>query len=546
MRGRGRAAFERALPQFFARSRWYAGKARTIRGLETLDVVALASTRARQARARSFLVLIQVEYGEGEPETYVLAVTVADPDRAEELLADHPNCGIAWIDVRSGGERLFLHDALVDPAFMASALDAFRARRTFPSMGGGELRATVNAHFRRAVGDRSADDLVGHPLGVDQSNTSIAFGQQVLVKMFRRAQEGVNPDLEIGRFLTETAEFEHSPALLGALEYRKGSRREPRTIAVLSDFVPNEGDAWAYTLDQLGLFYESANRFIPDAESWVPPWPMWLESIGWQPSAAVADALGPYVDAAELLGRRTAELHYALASGVDEAFAPEPFTTLYQRSLYQSMRAQVRPTLTMVRRRLRHLDERTRPLAEALLTSENQILERFSELRSHRFDVHRIRVHGDYHLGQVLRSGREFVIVDFEGEPSRSPTERRIKRSALSDVAGMVRSFQYARQAALRELADRGLLPPEQYESMHQRGRIWQYWVTVRFLTGYFEAAEGADFVPSDPVDLASLLTTYTLDKALYEVRYEMSHRPDWAAIPISGVLELVDGSNSS
>ena len=543
LRGRGRAAFERALPQFFARSRWYAGKARTIRGLETLDVVALASTRARQARARSFLVLIQVEYGEGEPETYVLAVTVAEPDRAEELLADHPNCGIAWIDVRSSGERLFLHDALVDPAFMASALDAFRARRTFPSMGGGELRATVNAHFRRAVGDRSADELVGHPLGVDQSNTSIAFGQQVLVKMFRRAQEGVNPDLEIGRFLTETAEFEHSPALLGALEYRKGSRREPRTIAVLSDFVPNEGDAWAYTLDQLGLFYESANRFIPDAESWVPPWPMWLESIGWQPSAAVADALGPYVDAAELLGRRTAELHYALASGVDDAFAPEPFTTLYQRSLYQSMRAQVRPTLAMVRRRLRHLDERTRPLAEALLTSENQILERFSELRSHRFDVHRIRVHGDYHLGQVLHSGREFVIVDFEGEPSRSPTERRIKRSALSDVAGMVRSFQYARQAALRELADRGLLPPEQYESMQQRGRIWQYWVTVRFLTGYFEAAEGADFVPRDPVDLASLLTTYTLDKALYEVRYEMSHRPDWAAIPISGVLELVDGS---
>jgi maltose alpha-D-glucosyltransferase/alpha-amylase len=140
----------------------------------------------------------------------------------------------------------------------------------------------------------------------------------------------------------------------------------------------------------------------------------------------------------------------------------------------------------------------------------------------------------------VLHTGREFVIIDFEGEPSKSPTERRIKRGALTDVAGMVRSFQYARVAALRDLDQRGLLAPELFEELDRRGRAWQHWVTVSFLSGYFQAAEGASFVPSDPEDVRTLLTAYTLDKALYEVRYELNNRPDWAAIPLRGVLQLV------
>ncbi len=540
LRGRGRSAFERALPRYLADSRWYAGKGRTIRALETLDVVPLARTRARQATAQAFLVLTHIDYAEGEPETYLLPLTVADANRADELLADHPNCGIGWVDVRATGERLFLHDALVDPTLMTSALEAFRNRRTFASTGGADLRASVNARFRRAIADLPADELAVHTLGGDTSNTSVGFGQHFVMKIFRRAQEGVNPDLEIGRFLTEEAGFTHSPPLFGALEYQKGSRREPRTLAVLSGFVPNEGDAWQYTLDQLGLFYESAQQRIPDSEAWVPPWSTWLDSLWWQPADAVADALGPYLGAAELLGRRTAELHHALASGVDEAFAPEPFTTLYQRSLYQSMRAQVRPTLGAVRKALKGLDDEVRPLAEELLASEAEILDCFSQLRSHRFDVHRIRVHGDYHLGQVLHAGREFVIVDFEGEPSRSPTERRIKRSALSDVAGMVRSFHYAQVAALRDLDHQGWLPTEQREPMRDRGRVWQFWVTIRFLRGYLDAAEGSSFLPVDMADVDALLTTYTLDKALYEVRYELGHRPDWASIPVRGVLDLV------
>jgi maltose alpha-D-glucosyltransferase/alpha-amylase len=406
-------------------------------------------------------------------------------------------------------------------------------------MGNAELQATTTPWFRRVLNGAGAEDLAVQYIGAEQSNSSAIFGNRIVMKMFRRAQEGVNPDLEIGRYLTEMG-FPHTAPLLGTLEYARGVRSEPRTISVVYAYVPNEGDAWHYTQDQLSIFYESALHTIPEELTNLPAWPSDLSADVPLP-AEVAEAVGPFLDSAELLGRRTAELHRALAAGEVEAFAPEPFTTLYQRSVYQSMRSQVRPTLSLVRRTLGRLDDGIRPLAETLLEREAEILDRFSAVRAHRIDVSRIRVHGDYHLGQVLHAGRDFVIIDFEGEPSRSPTERRIKRSAITDVAGMIRSFQYATAAGLRTMEERGMVRPEQREDLARRGRVWEHWVTWQFLRGYLDEAGNAPFVPSDPDDLQVLLLAYTLDKALYEVRYELNNRPTWADIPLRGVQELLD-----
>jgi maltose alpha-D-glucosyltransferase/alpha-amylase len=351
----------------------------------------------------------------------------------------------------------------------------------------------------------------------------------------------VNPDLELGSYLTNEADFGHTARLLGAMEYRRG-KGEARTIGVLNGYVTNEGDAWNYTLDALGLYYESARTAIRDEEVVIPPWSEVLELVDDDPPDVIADAIGPYLDSAQLLGQRTAELHVALASGTTETFAPEAFTTLYQRSLYQSMRAQVRPTLQMLRKAMGDLEERGVADAESVLGAENAILGRFDAVRTHRFDTSRIRVHGDFHLGQVLHSGRDFVIIDFEGEPSRSPTERRIKRSPLADVAGMLRSFQYAARAGLNAHAERGLVPQDQWEAFEARERAWQMWVTIRFLAGYLETADGTLLVPPDEDDLQVLLTAYALDKALYEVRYDLGHRPDWAPIPLHGIVQLLEG----
>jgi len=541
-RSRGRASLCRVLPGFLAHNRWYAGKSRTIRSVDVVDTIAVSAGRVRESRsaAQAFVTLVDVDYTEGEPETYVLPLSVARAADADRLLADHPNCGIAWVQVRSTGERLLLFDALVDEAFLEGALTAVRRRRSFSSSAGGQMRTSSNAEFRRVVS--AADDLSVQVFNAEQSNSSASFGNRVVMKVFRRAQEGVNPDLELGRYLSDKTDFEHVAPLLGALEYVRG-RSEPRTIALLSGYVHNEGDAWHYTLDALGLFYESAVQSVPDDVLDVPRWRDLLDVVDLMPPDIVADAIGPYLDSAETLGRRTAELHRALAAGTDEEFEPEAFTTLYQRSLYQSMRTQVRPTMQRLRRTLDALDPRTAAMAEEVLASESRLQAVFGAVRSHRIDTRRIRIHGDYHLGQVLHAGRDFVIIDFEGEPSRPPTERRIKRSALVDVAGMIRSFQYAATAGLRAHDERGLMSAGQRPALEARGRVWQVWVTARFLSGYLAVAEGAGLVPHDRDDVQLLLSAFTLDKALYEVCYDLDHRPDWAAIPLEGVLSiLADG----
>jgi maltose alpha-D-glucosyltransferase/alpha-amylase len=238
-------------------------------------------------------------------------------------------------------------------------------------------------------------------------------------------------------------------------------------------------------------------------------------------------------------------LHEALLSDDVEAFTPEPFTTLWQRSLYQAFRAQVAPTLQLLRRSIDRLPEEARENAIVLLDAESEILAIFQRVRDHRIDAMRSRVHGDYHLGQVLHAGRDFVIIDFEGEPSRSPTQRRIKRSPLSDVAGMVRSFQYAARAGFNAYEERGLVTAETRDALHDRGDLWNAWVTLRFLTGYFEAIASTGLVPASAEDRSALLSAYVLDKALYEVRYELNNRPDWAPIPIEGVVQIIEAGRT-
>jgi maltose alpha-D-glucosyltransferase/alpha-amylase len=561
LRGRTKGPLEKVLPAFLARNRWYAGRQRTIRSVGITDAVPVSSGRNRRATDRrrdaegpdAFLCILHADYTDGEGETYIVPLTVATGGKAEALLADHPNAGVAWLaperrGAGGGGSRdgaRLLHDAMVDPEFAQATLEAFRRRRTFASPSGAELRQRTTGEFRKAVNGLPAEDLTPHIPAVEQSNTSVIFGSKIVMKMFRRAQEGVNPDLEMGEFLTDHAHFPHTAPLYGAMEYTRG-RAEPRTIGLINAYVPNEGDAWRYTLDALGLYYERAVTALPDDALVVPAWSRVLDLAGEEPPGPVLDAIGPYLESVELLGRRTAEMHLALSgpeAEASDAFRPEPFTTLYQRSLLQSMRAQVRPTLTLLRRALRQVGVEAdggRRDAEAVLASEAAISDRFSAINRHRLDVARIRIHGDFHLGQVLHAGRDFVIIDFEGEPSRSPTERRIKKTGLADVAGMIRSFQYASRAGLNAHAERGMVPHEQLAAYEDRERVWQVWATIRYLAGYLEIAGGSPLVPPDRQDLQDLLTAYVLDKALYEVRYDLAHRPHWAPIPLRGIVQLL------
>jgi maltose alpha-D-glucosyltransferase / alpha-amylase len=378
----------------------------------------------------------------------------------------------------------------------------------------------------------------GSVLGAEQSNTSIRYGSRFILKLIRRVEEGVNPDLEMGRFLTEHG-FAHSPPVLGALDYHRG-RREPMTVGILQGYVPNEGDAWNFSMHHLGRFFEQAT-----ANPHAPPPPAdaegLLQGAGREAPERVKEIMGTYLPAAQLMGQRTAELHRVLASDLDDpAFAPEPLGMLYQRSLIQSMRNLTRQSLQLLRRKLKELPDDVREEAQRVAGLEGEILRRSRAAFERRISATRTRVHGDLHLGQVLYTGRDFVIIDFEGEPARSLSERRLKRSPLRDVAGMLRSFQYAGRSALLKRVAGGQLRREDVPVLTPWVRVWESWAAAAYLGRYLATAAGAAHLPTSREELGSLLDVFLLDKALYELRYELNNRPDWVHIPLRGILQLM------
>jgi maltose alpha-D-glucosyltransferase/alpha-amylase len=351
----------------------------------------------------------------------------------------------------------------------------------------------------------------------------------------------VNPDLAIHRFLSERGrKFRNMAPLAGALEYRR-ERGEASTLAILNAFVPNEGDAWRYTLSHLGDYYERVMA-LPESErdEPLPPGPP-LDLAGQRPPGRVEGAIGAYFQSARLIGQRTAEFHLALASDPDDPnFAPEPFSALYQRSLYQSMRNATRRAFQSLRRAVRSLPEPVRDAAARLLEREAEVLERLAVIRTRRVTAMRIRIHGDYRLGQLLYTGKDFVIIDFEGESARSVSERLVKRSSLRDVAGMLRSLHYAPLTVLREHATSGVVRPEDLPMLRRWAGLWTLWSSAVFLDAYLRTGEAGSFLPRARDELGVLLDVYVLEKAIFELSYELNHRPDWVAIPVTSLLDLL------
>ena len=311
------------------------------------------------------------------------------------------------------------------------------------------------------------------------------------------------------------------------------------SLAILQGFVANEGDAWQYTLDSLERYLQNVLAH-PTVQS--PPIPRkHMLSLPKEPPSLAKETIGPYLNSAQLLGQRTAELHVALASGLDDAtFAPDFFTHMYQTSLYQSMRSFTIRTLQILKEQLTNIPEELREDAQQVLDLEKEIIERYQPIRKQKISAARIRCHGDYHLGQVLFTGKDFVIIDFEGEPARSLSERRLKRSPLLDVAGMIRSFHYAAHSALIKQAPLAPRPEDDLPLLQHWAQYWYVWVSVTFLTSYFDVVEPVGLLPKNPEHLRILLDAYILEKTIYEIGYELNNRPDWVKVPLEGILQLM------
>ena len=454
------------LPDYVTTRRWYRAKARTLRQLQIADVLPIQEINSE-------ILVLRLDYTEGEPDTYLLPV--------------------------SKGEQV-ISDAVFDSAFRDWLITAIAQNREIDGQSGG-LQASHTSAF---TGAPQLESSVGR---AEQSNTSIIYQDRFILKLFRKLEPGINPDIEIGRFLTER-KFEHTPAVLGTIEYRSKDG-DVHAAAILQTFVPNRGDAWKYTLESLDeFFHRIAGSSPPELPSQHP-----LDLATEEPP----ELIGSYLESARLLGTRTAQMHMALTDphgGPD--FAPEPFTPADGERLYQDMLSQADIAFELLGRKNG---------APELLRAEYRVTERFAPLRNHPIRSVRIRHHGDYHLGQVLYTGDDFMIIDFEGEPARTLKQRREKALAMRDVGGMIRSFQYAAYSAGND---------------ERWADFWTAWVSATYLKAYLDAAGDSPFLSTDPEERRILLDAFLLQKALYEVAYELNNRPDWLRIPVRGILGLI------
>jgi maltose alpha-D-glucosyltransferase/alpha-amylase len=328
--------------------------------------------------------------------------------------------------------------------------------------------------------------------------------------------------------------------MIGSLEYRRKGA-EAMALGMFQGYIPDTRDAWSFTLDSLRDFFEKVMAQSFEMSQIQLPQSSLVNALTLEVPELAYEIMGTYLGAAELLGQRTAEMHIALATDTnDPSFAPEPFTLFHQRSVYQYMRNQAGQIFLRLKKQLKKLPTQQQSSVRTLLNEQGAILDRYKRIVDQPISAMRIRCHGNYHLEEVLYTGKDFVIIDFEGEASRPLSERRMKRSPIRDVAGMVQSFYYASRVALQREVESGVLRTENLPSMEQWTQFLYYWTSVVFLKKYLATAADASFVPQTKPELQVLLDAFLLEKAVYELGYEMDTRPDWTDIPLHRILELL------
>ncbi|HKP75656.1 MAG TPA: maltose alpha-D-glucosyltransferase [Longimicrobiaceae bacterium] len=507
-----------ALPQeWLLRQRWFRGKAREVAGVELAGHAVLRPERAPHV----LLARVRVRYREGDPDLYLLPLTLRAleaPGQAPEPILSHAT--------ERGDVRVY--DALGDRRVAGALLDLVLSERTVDGVTG-----RFAGHATAEAGDRTVRGPA-RPMGAEQSNTSVVFGEQYVLKIFRRLEPGINPDLEITRFLVEQAGFRSVPPLAGWIDYA-GTDGSQSSVAGLFRYVANRGDAWSVALKAMERFLGAASRSAADPET-----PTGRD--------ALYRMAGDFFPAVRRLGETTARMHLALATPTDDpAFAAEPVGHDDVRRWADAFRRQVDTVLGDLGRRLEAMPSFfPRDIQPALSRVVRAALD--LRLRGDELEVLadagsvKVRIHGDYHLGQVLRGadpapdGNEWYPIDFEGEPARPLEERRAKHSVLRDVAGMLRSFDYAVRVSMSEFRVDDL---SVRMAVQRWADAWRAEVRSLFVSAYRETLGESPVVPRDLNAMVRALAVFELEKAVYELGYEMNNRPDWIWVPLQAVLAL-------
>ncbi|MDZ4185683.1 MAG: maltose alpha-D-glucosyltransferase [Desulfuromonadales bacterium] len=522
----GERLCNQVLPPYLQRVFWFYGKGRVISQVTILD-----SCQLQQDEQVFFLVFIRVTYTEWDPEIYQIPMTWLSCEQFQTVSEHHPLATIAPLSL--GDVDGVLCDAIYFEAFRELLFNLMITRSKVTGSND-SLLVGLRGHGVTKSSPGRVELFPSRVAAVEQNNTSILYGERLLLKMYRKLEEGINPEGEILRFFAEKERFRQVPAYAGGIEYRTSSGKA-YDLGVLQTYVSCHGDAWRNALTSLAQFVEYLLTHKHELPKLPPRLPTLLEIVDEGIPIPFGDLVsGLHLEMALLLGQRTAEMHQALASSPAESvWRVEEFSTLYQRSVFQSMRALLRRNFSLLASRLPDLPEEVQRRAGPLLAAEKKIIACLHKITEHRFLAMKCRIHGDFHLGQALFTGKDFVFIDFEGEPSHSLGERRLKRSPLRDVASMIYSIHFA---AMTTLQHHGSSHPDDAALLDAWLEAWYVCVGGSYLKAYLQGMQGSPLVPADADDLATMLRCFLIYKIIHELGHALNNRVEGVDLHLRGL----------
>jgi maltose alpha-D-glucosyltransferase/alpha-amylase len=514
------------LPAYIKNMRWFGGKARE---LQSLNITQRAGMEIENSMAD--ILLIQVNYLSGEPETYQLPLMFSKGTEAEKLIQ---NCSQSIIcRIKIGDEIGVLHDALYSTVFQQELL--LKITKNYKIiLNESEIRFNGKKELKKYINDNEQVKPVIH--SGEQSNSSIVYNNKYFLKIYRKVENAINPDLEVTKVLSEKTGFKNIPDYQGAIEWVFADGNI--VLGMLQSVVNDAMDGWKYIMDRLNNYTEKILSKIPESKSVSTLSGSLLNPLSYEnvdeESKTLLDAT--VAERIRLLGQRTAEMHISLSSNNElKDFKPENFSLHYQRSLFFSIQSLVKRTFSNCSRNIRKMPEEIQNDAMEVMEMQDTITEMLRHTYDHKFNALKIRVHGDYHLGQILFTGKDLMILDFEGEPAATYSERRLKRSPLRDVAGMIRSLHYAAYGSL--ILDKN--KNDDFKKLEPFVEHWYHYMSGFFMEAYLKSIGNSGLIPSDKNDVAILLQTFLIEKSVYELNYELNNRPSWVVVPLKGIKAI-------
>jgi len=500
------------LPLFLTSQPWFRGKGRQIESVRIRDWAEF-----REYTPFFAIALLRVRYADGDSETYSLPLLITLTEAGIGALKDKKLENVLCRVLLPQGAGV-LSEALMDHRACQTVLNVIKSGKGYRTRRG-VICARPTGAFDEVYEAGSGPKVERHE--TEQSNNTVFLGGKLMLRLYRKLESGINPDIEVRRFLIEEAGFKRVLLLAGAIEYDSFDD-EIKTVATLQAAAETEGDAWTWTLDELDRYYEYCATLAKDREK----------------PAIPQEVLGKSLNAVNTLARFTAELHLAFASSnTNPAFAPEPLRSEDLKQLSQRCQRNMEAAFSLLEQTMVGQPEDFGPDAEKLINRRDDISKRLHAFESSGIQAFKIRVHGNFHLGQVLRAKNDYVVINFEGEAARPLSERRAKISPLKDVAGMLRSFSYAAQVGLLRHTNRKV---NEFQNLFGFAKLWERQTSSLFLKTYCGAITDTRLLPSGN-DLATLLEIFILERALHELQYEINNRPRWVHIPLHGLLSFLE-----